>query len=452
MIPIRALAQSIPALFLSMCILQHATAEPPPATALQTIYTEGVPHTNRQGHPRHTYDPENSFLPIGIWGAQLPGKQWDSVSDWQVLVDAGFNTVWPWFCPLKTALSAAEPHDLQIVFMGEIEEDELSLASGHPHLLGNVWHDEPIGKLGPKMEPMFAEYQAYRKRIHAAAPKLPVFINDAPWIMDPATEWWLKWNAEGEISCHDNYPIMNKKHRARSIGAEPNGIPQSVSLGVANVNEQKPQWLIVGAFDQPGEFGENFPFRFPTPAQLRASVYAGIIHGATGIIYFTWDTYVPRDGGVIGMAPDPLPHYVPNPRKEGYTRPTPATPMQLVQSRALWSAATQINTELNELAPAILSPTAPNDVQPTVEIVGEPVTEFPIRVLLKPGKDGGYVMLTVNLDDAMLKVTYTFPRQLKRVATRFENQLPLTLEEGTATFVHSCEPFAVHVFDIKFVE
>lgn len=416
----------------------------------QRPYLEGVPHTDRQGKLLMKYEPDRSFFPIAIWGAQLPGRQWDSEADWNVLTRGGFNTVWPWHCSLSAALAAGDEHGMQIVFMGEIPQEDLVRARDHPRLLGNVWADEPIGKAGtPEIDSLFALFSAYRERAHAVAPDLPIFINDAPWIMPPATEWWLKWNASGEIACHDNYPIMNHSSRARSIGAEPNGIPQSVTLGVRNGQEKRPQWLIVAAFDQPGEFGEAFPFRFPTPEQLRACVYAGIIHGATGIIYFTWDTYVPRDGNVIGMSPNPKVAYTPNPRQEGYTRPTPATPMQLIASRALWEAATQINTELAELTPAILSPTVGADFPCEVALEGTAPTPTPIRIMVKALGEGKYLLLTVNLDDAVLKATFTFPATLTSVTTRFENQLPLSLPEDAKEFALTYEPFAVHVIEVE---
>ncbi len=434
-----------------LCFPASGDAPPPPATAvIESVYAQGVPHTDRQGGLLMQYDPTRSFFPIGIWGAQLPGKQWESEADWKVLTEGGFNTVWPWFGPLPSALEAGDAHGLQVVFMGEIAEGDLALAKGHPRLLGNVWADEPIGKVGtPEIESLFQQFNAYRDRVHAVVPGLPIFINDAPWIMDPATAWWLKWNAAGEIACHDNYPIMNRSARARSIGAEPNGIPQTVSLGIQNGREQRPQWLIVGAFEQPGEYGESFPFRFPTPEQLRACVYAGIIHGATGIVYFTWDTYVPRDGNVIGMSPNPKVAYTPNPRQEGYTRPTPATPMQLTASRALWDAATQINGELAELTPAILSPTVGTAFPFDVALEGTAPTPTPIRIMVKSLGEGKYLLLTVNLDDAVLKATFTFPGALASVGTRFENQLPLALPEGAKEFALTYEPFAVHVIEVS---
>lgn len=436
----------------ALCIAEIVLAQPSSNhDVIQTMYRQGVPHTNRQGEVRLTYDPDASFFPIGIWGAQLPGKQWDSEADWSVLKEAGFNTVWPWFSPLEQALGAAEAHDMQLVYMGAVKPEERALLGSSPHLLGNVWHDEPIGKLGSvDMDALFAEFNTYRSEIHAVAPELPVFINDAPWIMGPARDWWLKWNAAARVACHDNYPIMNKKHRARSIGAEPNGIPQSVSLGVANGEEKRPQWLIVGAFEQPGEYGQSFAFRFPTPQQLRAQVYAGIIHGATGIVYFTWDTYIPRDGRVIGMAPNPKIVYTPVPQQEGYTKPFPATPMQLAQSRALWEATTQINAELEALVPVLLAPTATESLGLTLAVEGEGVTENPIRVLVKPRGEQGYTLLTVNLDDAMLRGTFEFNRPIAEVNTRFENQMPLELPDGAREFTLSYEPFAVHVIEVTF--
>lgn len=441
----------IPMLLLTAFISTNALGdEAPVSAARQTIYTQGVPHTDRQGHMLQAYDPTRSFFPIGIWGAQLPGKQWESEADWKVLTDAGFNTVWPWACPLPVALAAGEANGLQVVFMGEIAEGDIPLAKNHPRLLGNVWADEPIGKYGTDaIDKLYADFQTYREHVHAIAPELPIFINDAPWIMAPATEWWLKWNGSGEIACHDNYPILDRKARAASIGAEPNGIPQTVSLGVQNGQEKRPQWLIVGAFEQPGEYGESFPFRFPTPEQLRACVYAGIIHGATGIVYFTWDTYVPRDGSVIGMSPNPKVAYTPNPRQEGYTRPTPATPMQLNASRALWDAATQINGELAELAPVILSPTVGAEFACEVKVEGTAPTSTPIRLMVKGLRNGKYLLLTVNIDDAVLKVSYGFPGELASVGTRFENQLPLTLPEGAKEFSLTYEPFAVHVIEVE---
>jgi hypothetical protein len=416
-------------------------------TAVQTIYRKGVPHTDRNGRKLMTYDSERSFFQIGIWGNPY-GKIYDYEYDLKVLTDVGANTMWPW--PLRSVedqLEAGRKAGLQVVIMGPIEEAEAAKLKDHPNWLANVWHDEPTGSFwGKDMAGKYKEFLAYKARINELAPGRAVFVNDVPWIRTPATQWWIKWNSSGDVSCHDNYPIMNRKYRARTIGNEQNktGIPDSVSLAVAVNKEEKPVWFIVGAFLLRGH--GSFPFRMPTPMQLRAQVYAAIIHGATGIIYFCWDTYVCRDGNVIGMSPDPQVTYLePGPNRPN---PSPAKPMQLVQSKALWTAAKQINSEIKTMEPSLLSPTVGKEVRYTVKTKGQHVTDTPIRCLLKPHPDGGYILLAVNLDDAVLLTTFEFPGGLKSVSPLFENRDPYTIKPSKTNFSDRFEPFDVHVYRI----
>jgi len=293
------------------------------------------------------------------------------------------------------------------------------------------------------MQGQYDAFLAYKRKANEIAPDLCVFINDVPWIAPPATEWWTRWNTAGDVSCHDNYPV---KHSAQTQTLA--AIAETVALAAQVNQERKPVWLIVGAFEQPGRGA--FPFRFPTPMQLRASVYAGLIHGATGIVYFTWDTYVCRDGNVIGMAPEPKVAYVPSPRREGYTHPTPARPDQLVASRALWAMATQVNRELAELAPVLLAPTVDPALMPYgIAVTGLGRSEEPIHALLKPHPEGGYVLLSVNLEDVVLEATYSFPTRLQSVERLYENQLPMALEAAAKEFTDTYEPFETHLYRIR---
>ena len=124
---------------------------------------------------------------------------------------------------------------------------------------------------------------------------------------------------------------------------------------------------------------------------------------------------MPRAGAVIGMASDPRVR----PREKSATV---AKPMQLVMSRALWNAARQINLELRELAPFILTATVADDQRYTVAFEGDAVSPCPIRALLKPHPDGGYVLFTVNLDAAVFRVRFDFDRRLLNVTPLFENR------------------------------
>lgn len=420
--------------------------------AIQTIYRSGVPHTDNRGRLLTEYEAGKSFFQIALWGPPLPHKHERYEVDWTVFKEAGFNTVWPWNTKAEPSLKAAEEAGLQAVIMEAIPAETLKEVADHPHLFGNVWADEPIGHYGAAgfdMDAYFQSFVNYRKSAKELAPDLPVFVNDAPWIMAPATSWWTRWNQAGDVTCHDNYPVMNKGgRRARSIGSEPNGIPQSVSMAVSINQEAKPAWLIVGAFEQPSGSSAPFPFRFPSVQQLRSQVYAGIIHGVTGIIYFAYDSYITRDAALTAMSPNPLVTYLAMTPEQAAAKPgAVATPSQLIQSRALWEAAVQINRELNELTPVIFAPTVGHEVDYKLKVTGESVTETPIRCLLKPHPEGGYVLLTVNLDDAMLDVEYQFPSGLQEVAKLFDNSVPKNLN-GENTFDVHYEPFETHIIRI----
>jgi hypothetical protein len=401
-----------------------------------------VPHTDRQGHILTKYDAEKSFFPIGAWGQVLPDAPGGPYVSWKDMAAQGFNTIWPlnWD---DRAIDFAEAAKLQLVFMGKIDDAHAAKYKNHPRLLGNMWMDEPTGQLNIpnfNMQELFDSFLAYKKRINAAMPGLPVFINDPPAIFpDPPKfkQWWLKWNTAGDVSCQDVYPIVDRKERTRTLAPDPAGIPQVVSLAIEANEGKKPEWLIVGAFDSPQD--PNWPFRMPTPVQLRAEIYTGIIHGATGVAYFIVDSRSARQGGIVGMSPDPKPTY-------GAGGPI-ATPAQLVQSKALWQMAGQINPEIKELTPALLSPTV-NDDAFQVEVKGKGVTATPLHCVLKPHPDGGYVLLTVNVDDAVFTANFSFDHDLKSASTLFENQPPVVLGKTKRTFENRYEPFDVHVYRI----
>jgi hypothetical protein len=401
-----------------------------------------VPHTDAQGHILTKYDPHKSFFPIGSWGQVLPDSQGGPYVSWRDMKAQGFNTIWSlnWD---DRAIDVAEDANIQLVYMGKIDDAHAAKYKNHPRLLGNMWMDEPTGKLNIpdfNMQELFDEFLAYKKRINAAMPGLPVFINDPPAIFpDPPKfkQWWLKWNTAGDVACQDVYPIVDRAERTRTLAPDPTGIPQVVSLAVDVNDGKKPEWLIVGAFDSPQD--PNWPFRMPTPVQLRAEIYTGIIHGATGVNYFIIDSDASRRGGVVGMSPDPKPTY-------GGGGPT-ATPAQMVQAKSLWAMAGQINSELKELTPVLLSPTVGGDVF-KAEVKGKGVTPTPLHCVLKPHPDGGYVLLTVNVDDAVFNATFSFEQDLKSAATMFENQPPVVLAKTKRSFENRYEPFETHVYRI----
>ena len=49
-------------------LIEAAPITRPGSKAIQTIYTAGVPHTDKNGRPLVQFKPDQSFLQLAIWG------------------------------------------------------------------------------------------------------------------------------------------------------------------------------------------------------------------------------------------------------------------------------------------------------------------------------------------------------------------------------------------------
>ena len=105
-----------------------------------------------------------------------------------------------------------------------------------------------------------------------------------------------------------------------------------------------------------------------------------------------------------------------------------------------------INSELIELTAEILSSTVNLDY--VVSFTGDAVTEYPLRTLLKPHRDGVYVLFTVNMDNTVVTGNFILPSALSSAKPMFENRSAFSLGEDKRSFVITYEPFEVHVVRI----
>jgi hypothetical protein len=104
----------------------------------------------------------------------------------------------------------------------------------HPNMLGWFLREEPTGEFWAKnMSGEFSDYKAEYAKVKAEDPKHPIFILDCPWITEPATPWWIKWNTYGDVSSHDNYPFDFHSTSLAHINGNGGGIPQTVGLAVS---------------------------------------------------------------------------------------------------------------------------------------------------------------------------------------------------------------------------
>ncbi len=418
-----------------------ACAPAPPAwhaspLAVQRVYQEGVPHTDRHGRVRLAYDPAASFLPVGLYHA-LTGREFGRDYDFAAVRAAGFNAIYPWdgLDPARV-LAAAKAAGL-VVVMGDPTDATVARAAHDPAAPVLAWavdHEPSTAELTPVWPARLDRFRARRDAIHRSDPGRPVLAIDSPDFTGPEAERWAAWAAAGDISSHFNYPVGRTPPVSLSTTR---GIPRSVARAVALNGERKPVWLVVQAFA-----GPRHGWAFPTPALLRAMTYAGLVHGATGILFFAYDSFVTRDDGVVGIAPEPRADYGPAPdfNRDGQPRLV-AEPDQLAGSRALWDTARRIAAELETLRPVLLGPTSRRPYR--VEIFGEGKSRAPIRTMLKE-RNGEATLLVVNLDDVAMRYRVSFATPVGAPRAPFDpHAAPVPAPEG---WQDTLPPFGVRVY------
>ena len=393
--------------------------------AVQMMYRAGVPHTDAQGNPRQRYD-STSFFPRCLYHA-IPGSL-------RSIRDAGFNCVHTYEgIPMEGIMEELRSEGLQLLKHWPTDEEVATFASD-PSILGWYLDEEPthrtfleMAKTGNSnlMSERYQTYLARKAAIKAIDPRHPVFPLESGWIPRGYEEWWERWNRSGDVLVYDHYPL---EPDARDIEA----LADRLSLAVRISEGKRPVWLTVQAYA--GDRGV-----LPTPEQLRGMVFTAIIHGATGIIEFAYDSWVTRTWDVVGISPDPAPHY------EGRGA---ATVMERKQSRALWRGATELNSELRRLTPVILSPTA--DLPYAVHYSGESRTRGPIRTMLKATPEG-YTLFASNIERTSLGARFQFLSDIASVRRIGQDGSATPLASEGGGFRDRFGAFGVGIYEITLV-
>ncbi len=411
------------ALKLSSARIRISTAETRSVNAVQTMYRGGVPHTDRNGNIRYRYD-GSSFLPRCIYHA-IPGS-------FQAIRSAGFNCAHTYEqYGVADVIGEMRSADLQLLKHWPTDE-EIGRFKSDPNILGWYLDEEPTHRTYLEMEKsgrrtlMSERYEAYLSRraaIKAVDPHHPVFPLESGWIPRGMQSWWERWNTAGDVAVYDHYPL--ELHTA-----DIELFAKQVSLA-AKINRQtKPIWLTVQAYRSNGAI-------LPTPDQLRGMVFTGLIHGATGIIYFAYDSWVTRAWDVVGIAPEtPVSHGVHH----------AATPGEVRRSRALWAGTRALNAELDRLTPQLLSPTA--TVSYTVSSAGPSRTRSPIRAMLKQ-REGVYTLFASNIEKASLGARFEFPESLASIRRLNPDGSTTLIATRVSSFGDSFGGFSARVYEIR---
>jgi hypothetical protein len=279
---------------------------------------------------------------------------------------------------------------------------------------------------------MAQRYQAFvsrRAAIRALDPLHPVFPLDGAYVPPGLGEWWDRWNSAGDVSAHDHYPL-------HPGSGDLEGLAQSVLRAVRLTGERKPVWITLQAFGGLG--GLDPAMRLPTPDELRGMAFTAIIHGATGLILFAWDSRVTREGHILGISPTTPERYV-----SGDT----ATAADAAASRVLWAGAGALNRELERLTPRLLSPTA--GLAYDVRVSGDHRVGSPIRTMLKE-TEGRYTLLAANLDDRQLGTRYRFAREIASARRLEPDGAATAIESDGTSFTDRLGPLGAAVYELEF--
>ncbi|MGN6391375.1 MAG: hypothetical protein ACTHM9_03865 [Gemmatimonadales bacterium] len=388
-----------------------------------------MPHTDRQGAFRSRYA-DDSFFPHCLYHA-VPAS-------FEAIRRGGFNCVHLWEgVGLAQAIGEVRSAGLQVI-RHMPTRDELVAYRSDPHILGWYLDEEPtshawldMARTGTPglMAYRYRTFLANMAAVKSLDSRHPVFPLDGAYVPPGLGDWWDRWNSAGDVSAHDNYPLQPG---TTDLGA----LARSVSRAVAVNGERKPVWITLQAFQSlPGLDAE---MRMPTPSELRGMAFTAIVHGATGLILFAWDSPVTRMGHVLGIGPA---------TPDRYDSGTVATPEGAARSRALWAGARALNLELDRLTPALLAPTA--RVPYRVWYSGEAGTSSPIRTMLKRTAEHRYTLLAANLEGRPIAARFEFPEGITSVIRRNPDGSATSLPFNGTAFDDEFAGFGAAVYEVR---
>ena len=401
--------------------------------APQKIYRAGAPHMDRQGGIRHEYDPARSLFVIGIAHA-LHGNFHGTDYDLALFAEAGFNTIVPFqLLDPHTVVSRARALGLKLT-LPEATAEHAARFKGDPTILAfEVDHEPSMQTPDETAGDRLRRFNEDKAAIQSIDPARLVITVNSPSISPPRTEIWRAWSRASDIHAHWKYPFMRPP--VQSLSGE-RGVPETLGMALQETGETKPVWYYAQAFASPME-----RWFMPSAAEARGMLYAAIVHGATGVFWFAYDSPVTRNGRVVGVAPDTqetagirLP-YGPDP-------PLAASAAEAAASRRLWQSLRVLNREVAALAPALLGPTA--DIPYRVYVAGAPNSTTPIRTLLKTMPGGDLLLIAVNIDNVPLEASFFFPGR-RFLASRLHDD-PLAPDGSAGIWRDTFAPLGVRLY------
>ncbi|MEK6796365.1 MAG: carbohydrate binding domain-containing protein [Spirochaetota bacterium] len=255
---------------------------------------------------------------------------------------------------------------------------KLAAFAEHPSLLGFWSMDEPdVWGVGP------ADLVELRAILQAGTR-----VHPASSVIFPPSKHFMEQQESMDVVYVDPYP---KKKNPEPITAVRDWVDGAKRAG-------KPIVCVVQAFDMPPNWVK------PTPADLENYIYQSLIHGAVGIFY-----YSVNDPG-----------------------------WNLIKSD-LWEKTKQMNSEMNTLAPVLLSDAMRHA---TWNVKSNPDVDFAIAVV-----DAVTYALAVNVSEKEAAVSIPLPAGAKGAVSALFGRGKPVLKEGR--IVDTIEPLGTRAYIIK---
>jgi hypothetical protein len=203
----------------------------------------------------------------------------------------------------------------------------------------------------------------------------------------------------------------------------------------------RPVWALLPASARTGN-GEMLP----EPAEAQAMAFAAVMAGATGLIWHGEDNYAARNAGMLGIAPAPQSDYG---IQTGDGLPAlKATPGDVAASRRLWQAVMQLNRRIARLVPALLQPDAPDRYTVAVGLARQQTAPPRLRSLLKPGSDGGLLLILLNEGAQAEDIRIGFSRAI-RALNRVDDAAPIQADMERGLFRDSIPAQGLRLYRIS---
>lgn len=181
---------------------------------------------------------------------------------------------------------------------------------------------------------------------------------------------------------------------------------KTIAADLERAGRRAPIWAIIQDFE-----GWGWQ-RFPTNAEVRVMTYLAIIHGATGMTYYTYGGH----GKNYGVTHDPT----------------------------IWSNLKRIARELATLHDVLVEPDPPQGQR--VEVTSGPTTDklgYPSVSTRFKVRDGKSYLLAANSSASPLRVRIDLPKSGSNVEAVFENR---RVRVTSNCIEDDFEPYGVHVY------